>query len=155
MNMWLLFCLKLVNRRKWGEQWRPRGRREQRLQKDGWHHLALKAVQRHDHHHRESDMCSYCHVWLAGKVPFHRYKYKYCSTSCMHLHPEIKEERWQVKQSVYGNHRKGFSFLNIIPTIFISKCHPNVVSCQRYIYKRFKNIYIYKWRKKIVICTIW
>ncbi|KAK2994307.1 hypothetical protein RJ640_024030, partial [Escallonia rubra] len=28
--------------------------------------------------------CSCCNVSLAGKVPFHRYNYKYCSTSCMH-----------------------------------------------------------------------
>ncbi|CAH2039366.1 unnamed protein product [Thlaspi arvense] len=39
------------------------------------------------------DVCSYCHVSLAGKVPFHRYNHKYCSTSCMHLHPEIIQER--------------------------------------------------------------
>ncbi|KAL2326791.1 hypothetical protein Fmac_020218 [Flemingia macrophylla] len=30
--------------------------------------------------------CSCCNSSLAGKVPFHRYNYKYCSTSCMHVH---------------------------------------------------------------------
>ncbi|KAM0003303.1 putative transcription factor C2H2 family [Helianthus debilis subsp. tardiflorus] len=37
-------------------------------------------------------LCSYCQVSLAGKVPFHRYNYKYCSTSCMHVHREILED---------------------------------------------------------------
>ncbi|KAL3616579.1 hypothetical protein CASFOL_039969 [Castilleja foliolosa] len=37
-------------------------------------------------------LCSCCHESLAGKVPFHRYSYKYCSTSCMHLHKEILED---------------------------------------------------------------
>ncbi|XP_076942469.1 uncharacterized protein LOC143612343 [Bidens hawaiensis] len=37
-------------------------------------------------------VCSYCQVSMAGKVPFHRYNYKYCSTSCMHLHQEILED---------------------------------------------------------------
>ncbi|KAE8681958.1 putative SNARE associated Golgi protein family [Hibiscus syriacus] len=36
--------------------------------------------------------CSCCNISLAGKVPFHRYNYKYCSTSCMHVHREILEE---------------------------------------------------------------
>ncbi|XVF79917.1 hypothetical protein PTKIN_Ptkin15bG0029000 [Pterospermum kingtungense] len=36
--------------------------------------------------------CSCCNTSLAGKVPFHRYNYKYCSTSCMHVHREILEE---------------------------------------------------------------
>ncbi|KAM6600958.1 hypothetical protein CsatA_020567 [Cannabis sativa] len=36
--------------------------------------------------------CSCCSVSLAGKVPFHRYNYKYCSTSCMHVHKEILED---------------------------------------------------------------
>lgn len=36
--------------------------------------------------------CSCCNASLAGKVPFHRYNYKYCSTSCMHLHREILED---------------------------------------------------------------
>lgn len=36
--------------------------------------------------------CSYCHDSLAGKVPFHRYNYKYCSTTCMHAHREILED---------------------------------------------------------------
>ncbi|XP_010277447.1 PREDICTED: ankyrin repeat and zinc finger domain-containing protein 1 isoform X2 [Nelumbo nucifera] len=35
--------------------------------------------------------CSYCNISLAGKVPFHRYHYKYCSTTCMHAHREILE----------------------------------------------------------------
>ncbi|XP_077235587.1 zinc finger protein-like protein [Tasmannia lanceolata] len=40
----------------------------------------------------ESDIsCSYCKASLAGKVPFHRYNYKYCSTSCMHVHREMLE----------------------------------------------------------------
>ncbi|KAL2492079.1 zinc finger protein-related [Abeliophyllum distichum] len=37
-------------------------------------------------------LCSCCQVSLAGKVPFHRYNYKYCSTSCMHVHREILED---------------------------------------------------------------
>ncbi|GJX25722.1 ankyrin repeat and zinc finger domain-containing protein 1 [Tanacetum coccineum] len=36
-------------------------------------------------------LCSFCKVSLVGKVPFHRYNYKYCSTSCMDLHREILE----------------------------------------------------------------
>ncbi|CAN6466494.1 unnamed protein product [Victoria cruziana] len=36
--------------------------------------------------------CSCCMTSLAGKVPFHRYHYKYCSTSCMHVHKEILED---------------------------------------------------------------
>ncbi|KAJ1426784.1 Zinc finger C2H2-type [Sesbania bispinosa] len=36
--------------------------------------------------------CSCCNSSLAGKVPFHRYNYKYCSTSCMHVHREILED---------------------------------------------------------------
>ncbi|XVE73989.1 hypothetical protein DITRI_Ditri11bG0162900 [Diplodiscus trichospermus] len=36
--------------------------------------------------------CSCCNASLAGKVPFHRYNYKYCSTSCMHVHREILED---------------------------------------------------------------
>ncbi|KAM4094473.1 hypothetical protein ACB094_06G198300 [Castanea mollissima] len=36
--------------------------------------------------------CSCCHTSLAGMVPFHRYNYKYCSTSCMHVHREILED---------------------------------------------------------------
>nr|XP_019705241.1 ankyrin repeat and zinc finger domain-containing protein 1 [Elaeis guineensis] len=35
--------------------------------------------------------CSCCNASLAGKVPFHRYHYKYCSTSCMHVHREMLE----------------------------------------------------------------
>ncbi|KDP28735.1 hypothetical protein JCGZ_14506 [Jatropha curcas] len=37
-------------------------------------------------------ICSCCNTSLAGKVPFHRYNYKYCSTSCMHVHREILED---------------------------------------------------------------
>jgi hypothetical protein len=36
--------------------------------------------------------CSCCNTSLAGKIPFHRYNYKYCSTSCMHVHREILED---------------------------------------------------------------
>lgn len=36
--------------------------------------------------------CSCCGASLADKVPFHRYNYKYCSTSCMHVHREILED---------------------------------------------------------------
>ncbi|CAK9155671.1 unnamed protein product [Ilex paraguariensis] len=36
--------------------------------------------------------CSSCNVSLLGKVPFHRYNYKYCSTSCMHGHRESLED---------------------------------------------------------------
>ncbi|XVF22686.1 hypothetical protein REPUB_Repub12eG0192400 [Reevesia pubescens] len=36
--------------------------------------------------------CSCCNTSLAGKVPFHRYNYKYCSTTCMHVHREILED---------------------------------------------------------------
>ncbi|XP_042461068.1 ankyrin repeat and zinc finger domain-containing protein 1-like [Zingiber officinale] len=37
-------------------------------------------------------MCSCCNASLEGKIPFHRYNYKYCSTSCMHVHREILED---------------------------------------------------------------
>lgn len=37
--------------------------------------------------------CSCCNSSLAGKVPFHRYNYKYCSTSCMHVHKEVLEDQ--------------------------------------------------------------
>lgn len=37
-------------------------------------------------------LCSCCNTSLAGKIPFHRYNYKYCSTSCMHAHREILED---------------------------------------------------------------
>jgi len=37
--------------------------------------------------------CSCCNSSLDGKVPFHRYNYKYCSTSCMHVHREILEDQ--------------------------------------------------------------
>lgn len=37
--------------------------------------------------------CSCCNGSLAGIVPFHRYNYKYCSSSCMHVHREILEDR--------------------------------------------------------------
>ncbi|OAY82497.1 hypothetical protein ACMD2_19679, partial [Ananas comosus] len=36
--------------------------------------------------------CSCCNASLAGKIPFHRYHYKYCSTSCMHVHREMLED---------------------------------------------------------------
>ncbi|XP_057499902.1 uncharacterized protein LOC130784072 [Actinidia eriantha] len=36
--------------------------------------------------------CSCCDSSLLGKVPFHRYNYKYCSTSCMHVHREMLED---------------------------------------------------------------
>uniref|UniRef100_A0ACD5UEQ1 Uncharacterized protein n=1 Tax=Avena sativa TaxID=4498 RepID=A0ACD5UEQ1_AVESA len=36
--------------------------------------------------------CSCCFSSLAGKVPFHRYSYKYCSTTCTHLHTEMLED---------------------------------------------------------------
>ncbi|KAG7028651.1 Ankyrin repeat and zinc finger domain-containing protein 1 [Cucurbita argyrosperma subsp. argyrosperma] len=36
--------------------------------------------------------CSCCGTSLAGKVPFHRYNYKYCSSTCMHVHKEVLEE---------------------------------------------------------------
>ncbi|KAF1001389.1 uncharacterized protein LOC141705637 [Apium graveolens] len=39
-----------------------------------------------------SAKCSCCNASLAGKVPFHRYNYKYCSTSCMFVHKEIIED---------------------------------------------------------------
>ncbi|MQL92088.1 hypothetical protein Taro_024705 [Colocasia esculenta] len=38
------------------------------------------------------DLCSCCQASLSGKVPFHRYHYKYCSTSCMHVHREMLED---------------------------------------------------------------
>ncbi|XP_049408286.1 uncharacterized protein LOC125871681 [Solanum stenotomum] len=38
-------------------------------------------------------LCSCCNGSLAGKVPFHRYNYKYCSSACMHVHKEILEDR--------------------------------------------------------------
>uniref|UniRef100_A0A7N0TDI7 VLRF1 domain-containing protein n=1 Tax=Kalanchoe fedtschenkoi TaxID=63787 RepID=A0A7N0TDI7_KALFE len=34
-------------------------------------------------------VCSCCSKSLAGLVPFHRYDYKYCSTSCMRVHKEL------------------------------------------------------------------
>ncbi|XP_055817419.1 uncharacterized protein LOC129886662 [Solanum dulcamara] len=37
-------------------------------------------------------LCSCCNGSLAGKVPFHRYNYKYCSSACMHVHKEILED---------------------------------------------------------------
>ncbi|KAL6651241.1 hypothetical protein ACP70R_010166 [Stipagrostis hirtigluma subsp. patula] len=39
----------------------------------------------------DENTCSCCFSSLAGKVPFHRYNYKYCSTTCMHLHSEMLE----------------------------------------------------------------
>ncbi|XP_010544372.1 PREDICTED: ankyrin repeat and zinc finger domain-containing protein 1 [Tarenaya hassleriana] len=38
-------------------------------------------------------VCSCCQVSLEGKVPFHRYNYKYCSSSCMHIHPDILHDQ--------------------------------------------------------------
>ncbi|KAM7277404.1 hypothetical protein ACFE04_019270 [Oxalis oulophora] len=37
-------------------------------------------------------LCSCCNGSLLGKVPFHRFNYKYCSTTCMHLHKEFLED---------------------------------------------------------------
>lgn len=36
--------------------------------------------------------CSCCKASLLGKVPFHRYNYKYCSSTCMHVHKEFLED---------------------------------------------------------------
>ncbi|CAA0820809.1 zinc finger protein-related [Striga hermonthica] len=36
--------------------------------------------------------CSCCNVSLAGIVPFHRYQYKYCSTSCMFVHKDLLDD---------------------------------------------------------------
>ena len=36
--------------------------------------------------------CSCCNTSLDGKVHVYRYNYKYCSTSCMHVHREILED---------------------------------------------------------------
>ncbi|TVU16075.1 hypothetical protein EJB05_39623, partial [Eragrostis curvula] len=40
----------------------------------------------------DDNSCSCCFSSLAGKVPFHRYNYKYCSATCMHLHSEMLED---------------------------------------------------------------
>lgn len=40
----------------------------------------------------ETPNCSFCSDSLSGKVPFHRYSYKYCSTTCMHLHSDVLED---------------------------------------------------------------
>ncbi|KAJ8573286.1 hypothetical protein K7X08_009797 [Anisodus acutangulus] len=37
-------------------------------------------------------LCSCCNGSLVGKVPFHRYNYKYCSSACMHVHKEVLED---------------------------------------------------------------
>ena len=42
----------------------------------------------------DDNSCSCCFTSLAGKVPFHRYNYKYCSTTCMHLHSEMLQDEW-------------------------------------------------------------
>ena len=42
----------------------------------------------------DDNSCSCCFTSLAGKVPFHRYNYKYCSTTCMHLHSEMLQDDW-------------------------------------------------------------
>ncbi|KAJ3706690.1 hypothetical protein LUZ61_010395 [Rhynchospora tenuis] len=48
---------------------------------------------RSDPSNPESDSsCSYCHSSLAGKIPFHRYDYKYCSPTCMHIHGEMLQD---------------------------------------------------------------
>ncbi|KAJ1702266.1 hypothetical protein LUZ63_002045 [Rhynchospora breviuscula] len=48
---------------------------------------------RSDHSNPESDAsCSYCHSSLAGKIPFHRYNYNYCSPTCMHVHGEMLQD---------------------------------------------------------------
>ncbi|CAI0401016.1 unnamed protein product [Linum tenue] len=36
--------------------------------------------------------CSCCNASLSCLVPFHRYNYKYCSSSCMHVHRVILED---------------------------------------------------------------
>ncbi|OEL21302.1 Ankyrin repeat and zinc finger domain-containing protein 1, partial [Dichanthelium oligosanthes] len=40
----------------------------------------------------DDNSCSCCFTSLEGKVPFHRYNYKYCSTTCMHLHSEMLQD---------------------------------------------------------------
>ncbi|KAF0891471.1 hypothetical protein E2562_009885 [Oryza meyeriana var. granulata] len=40
----------------------------------------------------DDSTCSCCFSSLVGEVPFHRYNYKYCSTTCMHLHSEMLED---------------------------------------------------------------
>ncbi|KAG9445110.1 hypothetical protein H6P81_016450 [Aristolochia fimbriata] len=40
----------------------------------------------------DDTLCSCCATCLVGKVPFHRYHYKYCSTSCMYVHKQLLEE---------------------------------------------------------------
>lgn len=40
----------------------------------------------------DDNSCSCCFGSLVGKVPFHRYNYKYCSTICMHLHSEMLQD---------------------------------------------------------------
>ncbi|XP_066343671.1 LOW QUALITY PROTEIN: uncharacterized protein [Miscanthus floridulus] len=40
----------------------------------------------------DDNSCSCCFASLSGKVPFHRYNYKYCSTTCMHLHSEMLQD---------------------------------------------------------------
>nr|CAB3485494.1 unnamed protein product [Digitaria exilis] len=40
----------------------------------------------------DDNSCSCCFTSLAGKVPFHRYNYNYCSTTCMHLHSEMLQD---------------------------------------------------------------
>jgi hypothetical protein len=38
------------------------------------------------------DVCSCCEASLAGKVPFTRYSYRYCSTTCVRVHKMALEE---------------------------------------------------------------
>ncbi|CAM0903267.1 unnamed protein product [Alopecurus aequalis] len=40
----------------------------------------------------DANTCSCCFSSLAGKVPFHRYSYQYCSTTCMHLHSDMLQD---------------------------------------------------------------
>lgn len=38
------------------------------------------------------NVCSCCEASLAGKVPFTRYSYQYCSTTCVRVHKMALEE---------------------------------------------------------------
>ncbi|XP_068650280.1 uncharacterized protein [Aristolochia californica] len=40
----------------------------------------------------DDTLCSCCSTSLDEKVPFHRYNYKYCSTSCMYVHKQMLED---------------------------------------------------------------
>lgn len=39
-----------------------------------------------------SNVCSCCGVSLAGKIPFTRFSYQYCSTTCVRVHKMALEE---------------------------------------------------------------